>query len=181
MSETESNYAVISRSELNELRSEIEQHRNDWLAMLREVAKVSDALGLDGFDFDPDDGWSHADDDTLLEQFDPWSVIRKVQSLFASRGVVMIAIERERQVSVEGWTPEHDDTHVHGEMALAAACYAGCSEVKEGSKRSIASSWWPEEWDLQWFKPKDAQRDLERSGALSAAEIDRLLRKEQHS
>lgn len=35
-----------------------------------------------------------------------------------------VLAERRRQVSAEGWTPEHDDTHTGGEMAGAAACYA---------------------------------------------------------
>ena len=32
--------------------------------------------------------------------------------------------ERKRQISVEGYDPAHDDQHVNGEIALAAACYA---------------------------------------------------------
>lgn len=35
-----------------------------------------------------------------------------------------IAAERQRQIEVEGWTPNHDDEHDRGEMANAAACYA---------------------------------------------------------
>lgn len=35
-----------------------------------------------------------------------------------------IAAERTRQIEREGYTPEHDDTHDGGELALAAACYA---------------------------------------------------------
>ncbi|MCM0757438.1 hypothetical protein M7775_02505, partial [Sporomusa sphaeroides DSM 2875] len=39
-------------------------------------------------------------------------------------GIELIAAERQRQISQEGWTPEHDDQHANGELALAAACYA---------------------------------------------------------
>jgi glucose/arabinose dehydrogenase len=39
-------------------------------------------------------------------------------------GVGLIAAERQRQVSQEGWTPEHDDTHTDGSLAGAAACLA---------------------------------------------------------
>ena len=35
-----------------------------------------------------------------------------------------IAAERERQISAEGWTPEHDDEHGNGELAMAASAYA---------------------------------------------------------
>lgn len=31
-----------------------------------------------------------------------------------------VLAERARQISAEGWTPEHDDQHVDGEMAQAS-------------------------------------------------------------
>ena len=45
-------------------------------------------------------------------------------------GIERIAKERQRQVSVEGWTPQHDDEHKDGEMAIAAACYAAPYSIK---------------------------------------------------
>lgn len=57
-----------------------------------------------------------------------------------------IAAERCRQTEVEGWTPDHDDQHVGGELARAAACYA------------LGTS------------------NLVRAGALIVAEIERLDR-----
>ena len=39
-------------------------------------------------------------------------------------GIELIQEERTRQVQEEGWTPEHDEEHGDGELALAAACYA---------------------------------------------------------
>jgi len=53
-------------------REELESFRDQsdsWLKLMREIAKLSDALDLD------DDDWAAADDSTLLEQFDPWTVI----------------------------------------------------------------------------------------------------------
>lgn len=44
-------------------------------------------------------------------------------------GVELIAAERERQVSGEGWTPEHDDEHDGSELAWAAVCYAAPTKV----------------------------------------------------
>jgi hypothetical protein len=35
-----------------------------------------------------------------------------------------VLAERQRQISEEGWTPEHDDQHDGGEMAAAAGTYA---------------------------------------------------------
>ena len=88
-------------------------------------------------------------------------------------GAQLIAAERERQKRKEGWTAEHDDEHEWSEMALAAVCYAR----NGGSKAATCPRDWP--WDDLWWKPSnDRVRDLTKAGALIAAEIDRLLRKE---
>lgn len=84
-----------------------------------------------------------------------------------------VLAERERQKSVEGWTPEHDAEHNSGDMAMAAACYA-ISGAYPGGFRAVISRLWP--WDLGWWKPKSPRRDLVRSGALILAEIERLDR-----
>lgn len=84
-----------------------------------------------------------------------------------------VLAERARQMSVEGWTAEHDDTHDAGEMACAAACYAINSAAPLVG--SIATArYWP--WDMRWWKPKDRRADLVRAGALILAEIERLDR-----
>ena len=44
-----------------------------------------------------------------------------------SKALADIAIERESQISEKGWTPEHDDQHDDGSLALAAALY--CSPI----------------------------------------------------
>ena len=92
-------------------------------------------------------------------------------------GIELIAAERTRQVEVEGWTPEHDAEHVAGELPLAAAGYAQYAGVQSmvgaspGLKRLPA--FWP--WGREWWKPSDDPiRNLEKAGALIAAEIDRL-------
>lgn len=80
--------------------------------------------------------------------------------------------ERTRQMSQEGWTLAHDDSHTDGEMALAAACYA--SEVHPDP--DVPPADWP--WDDEWWKPKDRRRNLVRAAALLVAEIERLDRAE---
>jgi endo-alpha-1,4-polygalactosaminidase (GH114 family) len=35
-----------------------------------------------------------------------------------------VLAERERQMAVENWTPDHDDGHNPGVLAVSAACYA---------------------------------------------------------
>lgn len=37
--------------------------------------------------------------------------------------ILDVIAERQRQQSAEGWTPEHDDEHCNGELAMAAVCY----------------------------------------------------------
>lgn len=39
-------------------------------------------------------------------------------------GIELIAQERERQISKEGWTPEHDAEHAENEQARLAALRA---------------------------------------------------------
>ena len=87
-----------------------------------------------------------------------------------------VQAERRRQVEVEGWTPEHDDKHSHGQMARAAACYAlaGSSAPSDGTAALLVSLAWP--WDEQWWKPSTARRDLVKACALALAEIERLDR-----
>jgi len=84
----------------------------------------------------------------------------------------LIALERARQVSEEGWTPEHDAQHTGGELAQAAACYC---IVKPGPAEQV--NLWP--WSVERFKregaPLPTLRDLVKAGALIAAEIDRRL------
>lgn len=84
-----------------------------------------------------------------------------------SGGAALIARERERQVSAEGWTTQHDDRHTNAELVRAAQAYIEPTRVAEV---------WP--WEESWWKPStDPIRNLVKAGALIAAEIDRLQRK----
>ncbi|MFW4930954.1 hypothetical protein ACOAOU_05340 [Pseudomonas aeruginosa] len=87
-----------------------------------------------------------------------------------------VQAERRRQITAEGWTPDHDDAHSHGEMARAAACYAlaGSSAPNDGTAALLVSLAWP--WDEQWWKPTTTRRDLVKACALGLAEIERLDR-----
>lgn len=84
-----------------------------------------------------------------------------------------VLAERQRQVSGEGWTPEHDDAHVRGEMAGAAACYA-LAGIQHWAREQAISSFWP--WQKVWWKPTDRRRDLIKATALLLAEVERLDR-----
>lgn len=97
-------------------------------------------------------------------------------------GIELIAAERQRQIDVEGWTPEHDDEHADSQMADAAMCYIGTTTNKESEYSRLDDkppSAWP--WDAEWWKPasyNNRVRNLVKAGALIAAEIDRLNRAE---
>lgn len=82
--------------------------------------------------------------------------------------------ERLRQKTEEGWTPEHDDEHELGEMALAASCYAEQSCCSYERVDPGVAARWP--WSYDWWKPKNPRRDLVRAAALILAEIERLDR-----
>lgn len=86
----------------------------------------------------------------------------------------LIAKERERQIVEECFGPGHDDYHEHGELALAAACYAIPPDTHNFA--TIRAELWP--WDEEWYKPKGRVRDLVRAGALILAELDRIQREE---
>lgn len=83
-----------------------------------------------------------------------------------------VLAERQRQMSSEGWTPEHDDEHEHGELADAAGCYALFSELFYCAGEPPRK--WP--WSDEWWKPTNRRRDLVKSAALLLAEIERLDR-----
>lgn len=102
--------------------------------------------------------------------------------------ILEVARERERQMAVEGWTPEHDNQHMDGEMAMAAACYAAPERIDVQYTRvdhngdgalqyteSHVDAWpWSPEWDKR--DKHDRRRQLVIAGALIVAEIERLDR-----
>jgi hypothetical protein len=106
-------------------------------------------------------------------------------------GVELIAAERKRQIEEFGWTESHDDCHGDGELADAAACYALDEEWRrkqlDSSDESIFGFLWPwnnyrgTEANPAWWNPGDRIRELTKAGALIAAEIDRLQRKQDAS
>jgi len=109
---------------------------------------------------------------------------------FMSEGLDRIRAERARQMNEEGWTAEHDDGHTEGELASAALCYivayrdAAYDYVVNKTydpelhpAQKVCEDYWP--WDDGAWRPTGGLRDLEKAGALIAAEIDRLLRKEK--
>jgi hypothetical protein len=109
-------------------------------------------------------------------------------------GAELITAERERQIKEEGWTAEHDDEHIEGELALLACCYASpvlLYREKRYPKGIFFEDPYPDSWLVIWDKrvrngdtiipnckipTKTYIRQLVKAGALIAAEIDRLQR-----
>jgi len=95
--------------------------------------------------------------------------------------VQLIAEERTRLIEKEGWTASHDDGHKSGELSRGAGAYVHYSYWQVNSKpvNRIPEEW---PWDKTWWKPSDDPiRNLVKAGALIAAEIDRIRRKNEGS
>lgn len=91
-------------------------------------------------------------------------------------GSLAMLRERVRQLTAEGWTPEHDRQHKPRELAEAGLCYviAGHALMTGDKFDMIAAPMgaWP--WVPTWWKPAyDPLRNLEKGGALLAAAWDR--------
>lgn len=90
-----------------------------------------------------------------------------------------VLAERLRQVSVEDWTPEHDDAHPSGEIAAFAALYAMPPAARSwpaadtGYGDTFGAALCPDDWQPKFG---DRRRELVKAGALLLAEIERLDR-----
>ena len=108
---------------------------------------------------------------------------RDAMSASPDTGADRIRFERCRQVLLKGFSLDHDDRHVDGELVMAALAYAEAgimSQIRPAVRVYLSSppptGWgWP--WQHSEWKPSDDPiENLVRAGALIAAEIDRLLR-----
>ena len=96
-------------------------------------------------------------------------------------GIERIAKECARQIEL-GYDAAHDDGHVLGELATAAACYAAYAAGKDDIKvlrfdrDQTACDAWPFEAEADNRGKISPERLLEIAGALIAAELDRLER-----
>lgn len=111
---------------------------------------------------------------------------------FPSSGAMRILAERVRQVREEGFHDVADDSYYNQHLAMAAVCYAlpvNTIVRREAALHDVCPKGWP--WSRLAWKPGAVQhvgdsvpsiaipdriRELEKAGALCAAEIDRLER-----
>lgn len=112
-----------------------------------------------------------------------------------SQAALDVLAERERHITGEGFTLEHDDSFTEGELAEAAVAFASHAAARSWVFRETPEVYrnelpfpkgkevfghgcvtWPKSWSWDWWKPKDPRRDLVRAAALLIAEIERLDR-----
>lgn len=102
--------------------------------------------------------------------------------LRAGEGAARISKERARQKVVKGYEANHDDLHAKGQLIRAALGYLRISLPDPPGPPAPPSPHpkpkdWP--WPGDWKPSLDRVRNLERAGALIAAEIDRIKREEE--
>lgn len=103
----------------------------------------------------------------------PGEIVRELERAgwhpASSEGADLITAERDRQVTEEGYTAEHDAGRAHA-LVAAALCYARAGTWT----KPYPPLGWP--WADQYWKPTgDPVRDLTKAGALIAAAIDSHL------
>lgn len=139
---------------------------SDLLDRLRERASSETVLGC-----------------VMIGLEDLQEAISALEAMPSTKAAADVMAERKRQIDKEGWTPEHDDRHTGGDMALAAASYAANAatwiginpNLPEEKYAVLANPFrWP--WAKKWWKPTNPRRDLIKAAALILAEIERLDR-----
>lgn len=98
-----------------------------------------------------------------------------------SQAATDVLAERRRQITDEGWTPEHDDDHDNGALAAAASAYClfAADELNpqsqgDGDFGRVIPDMWP--FHVSWYKPDEPRRALVKAAALILAEIERIDR-----
>lgn len=100
--------------------------------------------------------------------------IKEIKDAFAE-----VFKERFRQIIDEGYSVEHDDKHVNGEIAEAAACYiippCDCGDFDCPARAGVPKRW---PWEPEAWKPtpNDRERELIKGLALGLAELERIRR-----
>ena len=89
--------------------------------------------------------------------------IAELEARSFNPAILDVVAERQRQQSVEGWTPEHDNAYQNSELADAAACYA----IHAHNQGFSTPAHWP--WSPDWWKQSGARCDLVKAGALILA------------
>jgi hypothetical protein len=185
----------------------------DWSEHIYPLVAALGEAGFEGLDYDE----ARANFGTMLERtVAAEDRVRELEGTLLAERARMDAVEgcaaigdvlaeRRRQVEAEGWSPEHDDHHVKGDLAMAAALFAtpaplfslhlsqSEAEVAGYEVGATGALRWDDPWpfkrrahvrhDLDAFVNDGdtrgqggRRRDLVKAGALIIAEIERLDR-----
>lgn len=98
--------------------------------------------------------------------------IAELEARAFNPAILDVIAERQRQQSVEGWTPEHDDQYSKSQLLWASSCYV-LNAIHPFNRIPFD---WP--WTPEWWKPTNPRRDMVKAGALILAEIERIDRQE---
>lgn len=94
-------------------------------------------------------------------------------------GAMLIAKERERQMTEEGFDAQHDDKYINGELARLAACYTSTKTLYEMNYVGVDLAINAIQPKMALKRSNDTTRQLIKAGALIAAEIDRRQRQKE--
>lgn len=92
-----------------------------------------------------------------------------------------VLAERQRQISAEGYDPEHDDSHELGEIGALAALYLMPQGAREwdtsstGYGATLGEALLPADWNMPKMG-EDTREDLVKGVACGLAELERLDR-----
>lgn len=122
---------------------------------------------------------------TVIAKVDASDALAQVEAALANLSPAArdVLAERVRQIEVERWTPNHDDTHDAGELAAAGSCYAISAAVilnpytqGDGVEEYQPPYAWP--WGAEWWKidRDNPRRALVKAAALLIAEVERIDR-----
>lgn len=175
------------QSVLKDIMAKIDSNTNDCTYGVREVTSANSAVPSAPGGESVREAWSRIANIAATSRcnyLDLLTVQQHIEALGQPQGsdsqpdgCELIRLERQRQVSKEGYTDEHDDYHRGGEIAVAAACYAVAGSTKRVVDSRGADA-------FPWEKRSDKREKHDRlkrliiAGALLAAEIDRVQKVE---
>lgn len=167
-----------SWDELHKKLKAAEKHKAEVDALKAQIAEL-ESFRTAYMEWSAKTDWLQTD--KRLDVLKPWgkhradvlkAYIEYLEPRASTNAAADVLAERQRQITTEGWTPEHDDEHCNNEMAMAAVCYINETGTVN---RNGGKPWgWP--WDASWWKPNARRRNLVKAGALILAEIERIDR-----
>lgn len=107
------------------------------------------------------------------------AAVDEALAIFTIESVRDVLRERIRQISEEGYTDEHDDKYLPGQLAEAAGCYALADQMEHKvsgipMKTSAFTRLWP--WAPAAFVKRGQRRNWVIAAALLLAAIDQYDR-----